>query len=105
MYDTTDPEVIFTGITGTGVTEIAGNYNIQLGSTATVNGNAWDVLYGQINQVASGIDKVELWYNYNGVDVLIGTDTAAPYRFAWNTTGFSVGTYTLGMMAMTKPET
>ncbi|HQL13880.1 MAG TPA: hypothetical protein PLN88_07515, partial [Candidatus Cloacimonadota bacterium] len=91
MYDTTDPEVIFTGITGTGVTEIAGNYNIQLGSTATVNGNAWDVLYGQINQVASGIDKVELWYNYNGVDVLIGTDTEAPYSINWNTTGLVVG--------------
>lgn len=102
MYDTTDPEVIFTGITGTGVTEIAGNYNIQLASTATVNGNAWDVLYGQINAVASGIDKVELWYNYNGVDVMIGTDTEAPYSFNWNTTGFSVGTYTLGMMAYDK---
>jgi hypothetical protein len=102
MYDTTDPEVIFTTITGTGVTEIAGNYNIQLASTATVNGNAWDVLYGQINQVASGIDKVELWYNYNGVDVLIGTDTTAPYSFTWNTTGLSVGVYSLGMMAYDK---
>lgn len=102
MYDTTDPEVIFTGITGTGVTEVMGSYNIQLASTATITGNAWDVLYGQINQVASGIDKVELWYNYNGTDVLIGTDTAAPYSFVWNTTGLSVGTYNLGMMAYDK---
>ncbi|MDD2263261.1 MAG: hypothetical protein PHW20_13490, partial [Clostridia bacterium] len=102
MYDTTVPELIFTDITGDGVSEIAGEYNIQLASVATVNGNAWDVLYGQINQVASGIGIVELWYNYNNSDILIGTVTETPYSFSWDTTGLVLGTYTLTMKAFDK---
>lgn len=99
MYDTTDPEIALNGITGNGVTENNGNYTIQLATTATIDVNAFDVLYGQITQVASGMEKVEFWYNYNGVDVLIGTDTEAPYSINWNTTGLVVGNYNLGIMA------
>ncbi len=102
MYDTTDPEIVLNGITGNGVTENEGNYTIQLATTATIDVNAWDVLYGQITQVASGIDKVEFWYNYNDVDVLIGTDTEAPYSIDWNTAGMAVGNYNLGIMAYDK---
>ncbi len=102
MYDTTDPEIVLNGITGNGVTENEGNYTIQLATTATIDVNAWDVLYGQITQVASGIEKVEFWYNYNGVDVLIGTDTEAPYSIDWNTAGMAVGNYNLGIMAYDK---
>lgn len=102
MYDTTDPEIVLNGITGNGVTENDGNYTIQLATTATIDVNAWDVLYGQITQVASGIDKVEFWYNYNDVDVLIGTDTEAPYSIDWNTAGMAVGNYNLGIMAYDK---
>jgi len=102
VYDTTDPEIVLNGITGNGVTENEGNYTIQLATTATIDVNAWDVLYGQITQVASGIEKVEFWYNYNGVDVLIGTDTEAPYSIDWNTAGMAVGNYNLGIMAYDK---
>ena len=102
MYDTTDPEIVLNGITGTGVTENEGNYTIQLATTATLDVNAFDVLYGQITQVASGIEKVEIWYNYNGVDVLMGTDTESPYSIDWNTAGLAVGDYLLGILAYDK---
>jgi len=102
MYDTTDPEIVLNGITGNGVTENEGNYTIQLATTATLDVNTFDVLYGQITQVASGIEKVEIWYNYNGVDVLMGTDTEAPYSINWNTAGLAVGDYLLGILAYDK---
>ncbi len=102
MYDTTDPEIVLNGITGNGVTENEGNYTIQLATTATLDVNAFDVLYGQITQVASGIEKVEIWYNYNGVDVLMGTDTESPYSIDWNTAGLAVGDYLLGILAYDK---
>lgn len=95
MYDTTDPEVIITSVTGTGVTEIAGTYMIQLASTANIAASAWDVLYGQINEVASGIQKVEFFYD----NVLIGEDAEAPYSIDWNTTGLMTGPYTLNVVA------
>ncbi|MDD4309423.1 MAG: Ig-like domain repeat protein, partial [Candidatus Cloacimonetes bacterium] len=101
MYDTTDPGVLITGITGQGVTEVNLVTNIPLATTATIEASAWDVLFGQINQIASGIEKLEFSYtnNVTGIEVLIGTVTAAPYSMAWNTTGLEVGSYDVNVTA------
>ncbi|MDY0150700.1 MAG: Ig-like domain repeat protein, partial [Candidatus Cloacimonas sp.] len=98
LYDVTLPNVAMTSING--VTDMLLPINIDLGTTATIEAAAYDALGGQTHQVASGIQKLEFYYNYNGTDVMISEDATAPYAAAWNTTGLPVGTYNVTVKAL-----
>jgi hypothetical protein len=98
LYDVTLPNVAMTSING--VTDMMLPVNIDLGTAAIIEAAAYDVLGGQTHQVASGIQKLEFYYNYNGNDVMIGEDTTAPYSVTWNTLGFALGMYNITVNAI-----
>lgn len=93
IFDTTDPNVAITAING--IDDFAQPVHIPLGTNALIEVEAHDILAGQIVQVASGIDRVEFYYQFGAHVIHIGTDEAAPYEMNWNTLGYQTGDYTI----------
>lgn len=97
IYDTIDPNILITSING--ITSFTMPVNVNLGSDAVISVDAHDILTGQLVEVASGINKVEFYYNFNGTDMFIAEDTTAPYQINWNTLGYQTGAYTVTAVA------
>lgn len=97
IYDTIDPNIMITSING--ITSFTMPVNVNLGSDAVIAVDAHDILTGQLVEVASGINKVEFYYNFNGTDMFIAEDTTAPYQINWNTLGYQTGAYTVTAVA------
>lgn len=97
IYDTIDPNIMITSING--ITSFDMPVNVNLGSDAVITVDAHDILTGQLVEVASGINKVEFYYNFNGTDMFIAEDTTAPYQINWNTLGYQTGAYTVTAVA------
>ncbi len=74
MQDTTLPVV--------SLTAPAGGTSVSAGSTVIISASASDNV---------GVSKVEF---YRGT-TLLGTDTAAPYSYSWNTSGTAAGAYNM----------
>ena len=88
MVDTTVPEVNIAEVNGeTDLTDLS----VELGNPINIVATAFDVLGGQEAQIASGIEKVEFYYNGN----LISEDTTEPYEATLSTVGFTLGNYEL----------
>jgi hypothetical protein len=100
LFDTGNPNVTLTSINN--VSDMNVPINIQLGSNANIDAAAFDVVGGQIHQIASGIDRVEFYYQVGENMFLIGTDTTSPYGTTWNTLGYQLGEYVVIAKAFDK---
>ena len=89
MIDTIDPEVSITDINGE--TDFMNPVEVELGTPAVINAAAYDVLGGQVHQVASGIDYVAFYYD----GYLISEADAEPFSATLNTIGFTIGDYAI----------
>lgn len=97
VYDTIDPNVAITSING--VTNMNAPITIALGTNVALTADAYDILSGQIVEVASGIERLEFYYQFGTITNLIGTDMTAPFEMNWNTLGYQTGAYTIHVVA------
>lgn len=88
MVDTIDPEVAITEVNGeTDLTELT----VELGDPVDILATAYDLLGGQDVQIASGVERVEFYYDGN----FISEDMEEPYETTLNTIGFMIDLYEL----------
>src|SRR3990167_5390149 len=52
-------------------------------------------LVAEVFAAATGVTRVEVYREAGVTDVLIGSDTTAPYTVTWNTTSLTDGSYTI----------
>ncbi|MDZ4121776.1 MAG: Ig-like domain-containing protein, partial [Candidatus Cloacimonadaceae bacterium] len=90
LYDSTKPYVEIAAPT---------DLNIVLGENVNILALAYDVSLGQGTAHVSGIEKVEFYYTYAGVENMIGEALTAPYTVDWNTTGLQAGNYPIRVVA------
>jgi len=95
IFDTIDPNVQIMAVDG--ADDLMPNVPVlvELGSNVLIEADAYDILSGQIVEVASGINRLEFYYEFGANRVMLGYDETAPYEMSWNTLGYQTGNYTI----------